>query len=283
MTEEFGMISTFGGRTPAPTVDEDQVLIAGVAFGWGDNARGQHRIFAFNKDTGELNWTDSTGGIPVDAPQNTPVIAVIKGQRLVIFAAGDGGDRRLPGPHRQEGLDVQGLQARHQHVRRHRRRAAVLLARAGQPRHQRARPDLLPRHRQPGRERQPEGSLEDHRHRGGVPDGGGDASKYLYVVDDRGRLYQIDKETGKIDLEEARSARVGKPSPVYARRKAVRRRRRRAVHDHQARREAVGHEGAEQGRADGEARPRIRDLRLAGDRGRADLPPDGDEAVLHRE
>ena len=30
MTEEFGMISTFGGRTPAPTVDEDQLFIAGV-------------------------------------------------------------------------------------------------------------------------------------------------------------------------------------------------------------------------------------------------------------
>jgi outer membrane protein assembly factor BamB len=91
MTEEFGLISTFGGRTPAPTVDEDQVFLAGVAFGWGDNARGQHRIFAFNKHTGELNWTAATGGTPVDAPQNTPVIAVVNGVRLVIFAAGDGG------------------------------------------------------------------------------------------------------------------------------------------------------------------------------------------------
>jgi outer membrane protein assembly factor BamB len=91
MTEEFGMISTFGGRTPAPTVDEDQMFIAGVSFGFGDNARGQHRVFAFNKHTGELNWTAATGGIPVDAPQNTPVITVVNGVRLVIFAAGDGG------------------------------------------------------------------------------------------------------------------------------------------------------------------------------------------------
>jgi outer membrane protein assembly factor BamB len=91
MTEEFGMISTFGGRTPAPSIDEDQVFIAGVAFGWGDNARGQHRIFAFNKHTGEQNWSAATGGTPVDAPQGTPVVAVIKGERLVIFGAGDGG------------------------------------------------------------------------------------------------------------------------------------------------------------------------------------------------
>jgi outer membrane protein assembly factor BamB len=91
MTEEFGMISTFGGRTPSPAVDQQQVLVAGVAFGWGDHARGQHRLFAFNKHTGELNWSNGGGGIPVDAPYNTPVFAVIGGQRLAIFGAGDGG------------------------------------------------------------------------------------------------------------------------------------------------------------------------------------------------
>jgi outer membrane protein assembly factor BamB len=91
MTEEFGLISTFGGRTPSPTIDEDQVFIAGIAFGWGDNARGQHRVFAFNKHTGDLNWTAGTGFIPSDAPQNTPIIAVINGQRLVMLNTGDGG------------------------------------------------------------------------------------------------------------------------------------------------------------------------------------------------
>ena len=91
MTEEFGMISTFGGRTPSPTIDEDQVFIAGVSFGWGENARGQHRIFALDKATGELNWSAPTGGVPTDAPQNTPVVAVINGEKLVIFGGGDGG------------------------------------------------------------------------------------------------------------------------------------------------------------------------------------------------
>ena len=91
MTEEFGMISTFGGRTPSPAIDEDQVFLAGVSFGWGNYAGGQHRIFAFNKNTGELNWSAGTGGIPVDAPYNTPVISVVNGQKLVMFAAGDGG------------------------------------------------------------------------------------------------------------------------------------------------------------------------------------------------
>ena len=90
MTEEFGLISTFGGRTPSPAIDEDQLFIAGVAFGWGDNARAQYRVFCFDKNTGELRWTNGTGGIPVDAPYQTPVISVIHGERLVVTGAGDG-------------------------------------------------------------------------------------------------------------------------------------------------------------------------------------------------
>jgi hypothetical protein len=91
MTEEFGMISTFGGRTPSPAIDEDQVFIAGVAFGWGDNARSQYRVFALDKNTGELHWTSGTGGLPVDSPYQTPVITVIEGQRQLVVASGDGG------------------------------------------------------------------------------------------------------------------------------------------------------------------------------------------------
>lgn len=91
LTEEFGMISTFGGRTPSPAVDEDQIIVGGVAFGWGDHARSQHRMFAFNKATGELNWSNATGGIPVDAPYNTPIVSTIDGVRLVMIGAGDGG------------------------------------------------------------------------------------------------------------------------------------------------------------------------------------------------
>lgn len=90
MTEEFGLISTFGGRTASPALDGDLLYITGVSFGWGDHAGSQHRIFAFDKKTGELVWTAGTGGIPVDAPYGTPIITVINGQRLVIFQAGDG-------------------------------------------------------------------------------------------------------------------------------------------------------------------------------------------------
>ena len=91
MTEEFGLISTFGGRTPSPAVDEDQVFIGGVAFGWADNAGGAYRIFAFDKNTGQPLWTNATGGIPVDAPYQTPVITNINGQHTLVTGSGDGG------------------------------------------------------------------------------------------------------------------------------------------------------------------------------------------------
>jgi outer membrane protein assembly factor BamB len=91
MMEEYGMITTFGGRTPSPAIDEDQLLITGVSFGWGNNFLSQHRIYAFDKNTGALNWTTGSGGIPVDAPYGTPVVGVVNGERIVVFNGGDGG------------------------------------------------------------------------------------------------------------------------------------------------------------------------------------------------
>ena len=145
MTEEFGMISTFGGRTPSPTIDEDQVFVAERLLRLGRPRRGQDRIFAFNKNTGELNWTAGTGGIPVDAPQNTPVVAVVNGQRLVIFASGDGS---IDAFQARTGKPVWRYQASKRGINTsvvvdgtH----LLLLARAGELRQQPARPDLLPR------------------------------------------------------------------------------------------------------------------------------------------
>ncbi|MDB5292382.1 MAG: Pyrrolo-quinoline quinone, partial [Phycisphaerales bacterium] len=91
MTEEYGLISTFGGRTPSPALDEDRLYVAGVAFGWADNAGGQYRVFSFDKNTGQPLWTNGTGGIPVDAPYQTPVIANINGEHVLVTGSGDGG------------------------------------------------------------------------------------------------------------------------------------------------------------------------------------------------
>ena len=90
MTEEYGFLSTFGGRTPSPCINGDQVFLAGVDFGWGDLAQGHFRLFAFDKKTGRLNWINETPGIPTDAPYQTPVFTVINGEKVMVIGAGDG-------------------------------------------------------------------------------------------------------------------------------------------------------------------------------------------------
>ncbi|HZL38602.1 MAG TPA: PQQ-binding-like beta-propeller repeat protein [Tepidisphaeraceae bacterium] len=91
MTEEYGLISTFGGRTPSPAVDENHVFLIGVAFGWGDNGGAAYRAFCFDKNTGQPVWTSATGAIPTDAPYQTPVITNVNGEHVMVTGSGDGG------------------------------------------------------------------------------------------------------------------------------------------------------------------------------------------------
>jgi outer membrane protein assembly factor BamB len=94
--EEFGAITTYGGRTNVPIVFEDTVLISAVVVGWGDEpkwgglARPAHRFMAFDKATGELRWLNGTSISPYDTTYSTPTVMPIGGQQLIVFASGDG-------------------------------------------------------------------------------------------------------------------------------------------------------------------------------------------------
>ncbi|MGD9635355.1 MAG: PQQ-binding-like beta-propeller repeat protein [Pirellulales bacterium] len=94
--EEFGLISTYGGRTNVPVVFEDTVLISAVVVGWGDApkwgglARPAHRFMSFDKKTGELRWLNGTGISPFDTTYSTPTVTMIDGQAALVFASGDG-------------------------------------------------------------------------------------------------------------------------------------------------------------------------------------------------
>ncbi|MEX2316920.1 MAG: PQQ-binding-like beta-propeller repeat protein [Pirellulales bacterium] len=95
--EEFGLVSTYGGRTNVPIVFEDTVLISAVIVGWGDEpkwgglARPAHRFLCFDKATGELRWLNGTGISPYDTTYSTPTLMPIAGQQALVFASGDGG------------------------------------------------------------------------------------------------------------------------------------------------------------------------------------------------
>jgi outer membrane protein assembly factor BamB len=91
LNEEFGLLTTYGGRTNVPVVFEDLVIISGVVTGWGDMARPAHRFLAFDKKTGEAVWFNGTRPLPEDTTYSTPVLAVLKGQSALVFGSGDGG------------------------------------------------------------------------------------------------------------------------------------------------------------------------------------------------
>lgn len=90
MSEEYGMLSTYGGRTNFPVVFEDLVIISGVMTQYGEHAIPAHRFIAFDKRTGAAVWFASTRLRPEDTTYSTPVFTVFNGQAAMVVGAGDG-------------------------------------------------------------------------------------------------------------------------------------------------------------------------------------------------
>lgn len=88
--EDFGLLTTHGGRTMSPIIDGDLLIVSGVAFSWGSHHRGTHRLIAFDKRTGEVVWTSAPGGRPYDTTYAPPIIADVNGMRLLIQGGSDG-------------------------------------------------------------------------------------------------------------------------------------------------------------------------------------------------
>lgn len=88
--EDFGLLTTHGGRTVSPIVDGDVVIVSGVTFQWGLHGRGAHRFMAFDKKTGETMWLSAPGGRPYDTTYAPPIITNVDGMRLLIQGGSDG-------------------------------------------------------------------------------------------------------------------------------------------------------------------------------------------------
>jgi outer membrane protein assembly factor BamB len=90
LTEEYGRVSGYGGRVTTPIIDGDLLILGMINSNWGEYARGGNRFVAFDKRTGDIVWWSETK-LPVKFTYaSTPVVAVIKGQRLLISGGGDG-------------------------------------------------------------------------------------------------------------------------------------------------------------------------------------------------
>jgi len=90
LSEEFGLLSTYGGRTNVPVLFEDMVIISAVMTGWGEMARPAHRLLALDKNNGQVIWLNGTRPLPEDTTYSTPVVTVLAGQAALVFGSGDG-------------------------------------------------------------------------------------------------------------------------------------------------------------------------------------------------
>jgi outer membrane protein assembly factor BamB len=91
MVDELGHFSGYGGRTQTPLVVDDMVIISFISVAWGDLGRLSHRYFAMDKNTGEIIWVATPGGVAYDFnTQSTPVTAMINGRHMLVTGSGDG-------------------------------------------------------------------------------------------------------------------------------------------------------------------------------------------------
>jgi outer membrane protein assembly factor BamB len=90
LNEDFGLITTHGGRTVSPVIEGNLVIVSGLSSGWGSQARGSQRFFAFDKATGQTVWVSQPGGRPYDTTYSPPIAAEVDGTRLLIAGGGDG-------------------------------------------------------------------------------------------------------------------------------------------------------------------------------------------------
>ncbi|MDQ3068316.1 MAG: PQQ-binding-like beta-propeller repeat protein [Acidobacteriota bacterium] len=91
LPEEYGAITTHGGRTVSPVVDGDKVILNALILAWGsDLGRPGNRYFAFNKRTGETMWVSSPQARHYDTNYSTPIVAEVNGMKQLIVGGTDG-------------------------------------------------------------------------------------------------------------------------------------------------------------------------------------------------
>ena len=90
LVEEYGAVTTHGGRAVSPVVDGDRVIVSTLISAWGTLGRGGNRYFAFDKKTGQTVWISSPQQRHWDTNYSTPIIATVNGVRLAIVGGTDG-------------------------------------------------------------------------------------------------------------------------------------------------------------------------------------------------
>src|SRR5918993_42788 len=90
LPEEYGAVTTHGGRTTAPIVVGDKVILNTLLLAWGDLNRPGNRYMAFDKRTGQTIWVSSPQARHYDTNYSTPIVADIDGVSTLIVGGTDG-------------------------------------------------------------------------------------------------------------------------------------------------------------------------------------------------
>jgi len=89
LMESFGAGTYPNGRTGAPVIDGDRVIVNVISTNWGSEGPPRNRFYAFNKKTGEPMWSATPGiGPPYlkDSCFSTPVLAYDNKDRRVFYS-----------------------------------------------------------------------------------------------------------------------------------------------------------------------------------------------------
>ena len=90
LSEEYGLVSTHGGRTVSPLVEGDLVIVNALCVGWGELGRGGNRWFAFDRTTGETVWVSSPQKRHYDTNMSPGIVTTVDGMKLMIVGGTDG-------------------------------------------------------------------------------------------------------------------------------------------------------------------------------------------------
>jgi outer membrane protein assembly factor BamB len=90
LTDEYGSVTTHGGRTTSPIIEGDKVILNTLILAWGDLNRPGNRYFAFDKKTGQTIWISSPQSRHYDTNYSTPIVGTIDGVRALLVGGTDG-------------------------------------------------------------------------------------------------------------------------------------------------------------------------------------------------
>jgi outer membrane protein assembly factor BamB len=78
LPEEYGAVTTHGGRTTSPMIEGDKVILNALVLAWGDLSRTSNRYFAFDKRTGQTIWVSTPQTRHFDTNQSPPRLSTAR-------------------------------------------------------------------------------------------------------------------------------------------------------------------------------------------------------------